>query len=351
MSDQYFFQERYKQAAAAIATELPAVADYIAPAFPADNPLRRETIRFIMEGGKRFRPALSFVVAQACGHDDVRVHLALEMFHKYLLTHDDIIDRDITRNGAPTVHAAFTESRKGSRGAQHFGNSLGIIAGDLMEAATQRIILEAQLPAETTRALQLLINQATNEVTWGWCDQFMMDYEPLSSRTLTEKRIEESLVWVTGRYSIKLPLCFGFTVACQPIPEAVKALADTLGLLYQTGDDVMGIFGDQAKTGKSNSGDLVQGKKTLPLWFAYQAAPTTQKNVLQRVVGNSKASDVMLAQARDIIRNYGLPRTETKMAQWKKLAHDQLEKLQPHISQELAVFLAGFIDFLVRREV
>jgi len=351
MSDQEFFQTRYKQAAAAIAAELPAIADFIAPAFPADNPLRREATRFVLEGGKRFRPALSLIVAQAYGRDEVGAHLALEIFHKYLLTHDDIIDRDTTRNGAPTVHTTFAKLRDGTDDAGHFGNSLGIIAGDLMESATQRIILEAKLSAQTTRALQLLINQATNEVTWGWCDQFMMDYEPLSSQALTEKRIEESLVWVTGRYSIKLPLCFGFTIADQPTPAAIGEFADTLGLLYQTGDDVMGIFGDQVKTGKSNSGNLLQGKKTLPLWFAYQAAPESQKKIVQKTVRNPHASDAMLAQTRDIIRTYGLPKTEIRMAEWRALAHTQLKAVQRHIPQELVTFLAGFIDFLVQRDV
>jgi len=351
MSDQEFFQNRYKQAAAIIMAELPTVARFIAPAFPADNPLRRETVRFVLEGGKRFRPALSFVVAQAYGHDEVGIHLALETFHKYLLTHDDIIDRDVMRNGMPTVHATFAKLREGADDAEHFGNSLGIIAGNLIGAATQRIILESNLPAHTARALQILINQATNEVTWGWADQFMMDYEPLSSPALTEQRIEESLVWVTGRYSIKLPLCFGFAVAGQPTPADIGEVADTLGLLYQTGDDIMGIFGEQAKTGKSNSSDLLQGKKTLPLWYAYQAAPAAQKKVLQQVVGNPQASDAMLAQARKVIRTYGLPKTEAKMAEWKTLAHAQLEALQQHIPQELTTFLAGFIDFLVQRDV
>jgi len=350
MPSKDFFQTRYSQAAKTIAAELPAIADFIAPMFPIDNPLRRELTRFVLEGGKRFRPALSLITAQSLGNNTAHIHLALETFHKYLLTHDDIIDRDTTRNGAPTVHAKLAQLRSGQHDASHFGNSLGIIAGDLLEAATQRIILQADMPAETTRALQLLINRAFNEVTWGWCDQFMMDYEPLNAKTLSETRIEQSLIWVTGRYSIQLPLRFGFTVAEQVVPAGIDELADTLGLLYQTGDDIIGVFGDQAKTGKSTSGDLRQGKKTLPLWFAYQAAPDGQKKILEQVIGNQNSSDDMLAKARDIIRTYGLQKTQAKMAQWKSQAHSQLADLQTQLPVELTSFLSGFIDFLESRE-
>ncbi len=344
------FQTIMKRATVAIEAEMPAVERYIASSFPSGHPLRQEAVRFVLNGGKRFRPALSYLVAEAYGQRDARVHLALETFHKYLLAHDDVIDRDVLRNGSPTVHAKLAQLRGDASDAVHFGNSLAIIAGNLMEAATQRIILETKLPAKTTRSLQLLINQAVNEVTWGWCDQFMMDYEPLDSPGLTQERIEESLIWVTGRYSIKLPLYFGLTVAGQPVPDGLEKFADTAGLLYQTGDDVIGIFGDQQKTGKSNAGDLLQAKKTLPLWFAYQSANSDDKARLMSIVGNPAATVGMLAEAREIIRAAGLPRALQRMDTWQKEAKKQLQAVSASLPGELIEFLDGFIDFLGARD-
>jgi len=350
MSDQEYFQENFARAAKAVSQALPHITPLIAPSFPTNHPLRQETTRFVLHGGKRLRPALSLITAETYDHPDVFVHLALETFHKYLLAHDDIIDRDTVRNGALTLPAAFTALRPDDLDSVHFGNSLAIIAGNLLEAATQSIILEAKLPADITRQLQQLVTQAVAEVTWGWCDQFFMDYEPLDSKKLTQKRIEESLIWVTGRYSIKLPLVFGLAVAGQTPPPELLDLADTLGLLYQTGDDLIGIFGDQAQTGKSNAGDLLQGKKTLPLWFAYNQATLAERDTLRQVVGNTAATASILDEARAIIAKRGRPLAEAHMHNWQATAETQIQKLTKALPADLSRFLSGLTTYLVNRE-
>lgn len=347
MTDTDYFLTSYKTAAADIARSITRATDVLATPFDHGDPLKQESVRFITEGGKRLRPALSLVVTRAFGHDDIFPHLALETFHKYLLAHDDIIDRDDMRYGAPTVHAKLRQLH--TEADQHFGNSLAIISGDLMEAATTKIILTSNLRPKTKIALQHITTCALEEVAWGWYDQFLMDYLPLNAPNLNFKRIEKSIIWVTGKYSVKLPLFFGFTIAGRRIPRDLESLADTMGALYQTGDDLMGLFGQTEDTGKSNHGDITQGKKTLPLWLAYEGATVKDKNILCSLVGKKDLTLEQIDQVRAIIkRSGGLRRSKQLMGEYRDSCLQNVKKIR--LPQDLKRFLQGFIYFLEHRD-
>ena len=138
MNDTDYFLAEYKKAVALIEKEITNTDLYLTHTFPPNDLFQKELERFIIHGGKRFRPALSLVVASSFGHNDVIPHLALETFHKYLLVHDDIIDQDMMRYGVPTFHAKMSERQKNPKERSHFGKSLAIISGDLMAAATNK---------------------------------------------------------------------------------------------------------------------------------------------------------------------------------------------------------------------
>jgi len=348
MNDQDYFLDEYKKAVALIEQDIIKPDTYLPKTFPLKDPFQKELEHFIVHGGKRFRPALSLIIAQSFGQNDIMPHLALETFHKYLLVHDDIIDQDMTRYGAPTFHAKMSERQQNPEERDHFGRSLAIIGGDLMAAVTHAIILNAHLTDARKVALERLIIQAIEEVSWGWYDQFLMDYLPLTSRKLTFNRIENSIIWVTGKYSIKLPLLFGFTLAGVTPPEQLEAFADSLGALYQTGDDIIGLFGDEEETGKSNHGDITQGKKTLPVWLSYVHATAEDKASLAHIIGKKDASEKEIEAVRDIIhRSGGLHKTEQLMKSYRDRCLKLLEAMD--LSDELKRFFRGFIEYIEKR--
>jgi geranylgeranyl diphosphate synthase type I len=87
---------------------------------------------------------------------------------------------------------------------------------------------------------------------------------------------------VTSSYSFLFPLQFGQAIAtgdAQISPE-LREFANNLGILFQTGDDIIGLFGDPSVTGKSADGDILQGKKTIPMYMTYMYAPTEDKDWL-----------------------------------------------------------------------
>lgn len=352
MNDEQFFLETYKKAAYEIVDEVKKNCSSFITTFPVDDPLRKETLRFVTDGGKRFRPALSYLVAKYYGNDYLYPHTALETFHKYLLTHDDVIDRDHVRYSAPTVHTKLEEllpNKLSEVDTSHFGNSLGIIAGDLMEASTYKIIFSAQLDAELKVELGKLVEKAVEEVVWGWYDQFLMDYIPLDSPELSYDRIEKSIIWVTGKYTMSFPLRFGYAMAGVAMPEGLEHLADDLGVLFQTGDDVIGLFGDPEVTQKSNYGDIIQGKKTIPMWFAYTGATDDDKSVLRKLVGKRNLSETEAAEVRSIVkRSGGLDQTKNLMREYRDACLGQIDGID--LPEELKSFLRGFAIYLEKRE-
>ena len=343
MSDSDSFDAAYQAALRPLADEFRDIESSLALAFPESDSLRAEMGAFVKRGGKRFRPVLSFIVAQSLGCSVIKPHLSLELFHKYLLAHDDIIDEDAARYNAPTLHAAMAKGH-----GKHFGESMGIIGGDLLASASYRAILDSPISNDRKVALLNLLATATEEVAWGWYDQFLMDSLPLGDTTLTYERIEQSIIWVTGKYSIKLPLLFGYALADSKAPDLLEPLADTLGALYQTGDDLIGLFGDRARTGKSNSGDILQGKKTLPVIFAYENAPDKDKRTLARLIGNKQASNEDFDAVRRIITLHGLDKTNQYMNEQHLQALDYISKCD--FPDNLRIFLEGFVGHISRRE-
>jgi geranylgeranyl pyrophosphate synthase len=109
MNDEQYFLDTYKKAAYEVVDEVKRHKESFIATFPTSDSFRQEILRFVTDGGKRFRPALSYLVAKYYGNDYLFPHTALETFHKYLLTHDDVIDRDRVRYSAPTVHAKLEE--------------------------------------------------------------------------------------------------------------------------------------------------------------------------------------------------------------------------------------------------
>lgn len=184
-----------------------------------DNDIfKTKSLDFIINGGKRLRPALSMIAAEEFGFvNDPKYNelfLTLESFHKFILTHDDIIDQDDIRYSKPTVHAAMREMMKdlNQTDATHFGHSIGIIAGDLMHNISINHVLHSPISAETKVQLLDEMNKAFESVVHGWYKQFLTDYLPLSAMDL-DYIIKYNLIWVTGKYTFTFPIRFGKTLA------------------------------------------------------------------------------------------------------------------------------------------
>lgn len=250
-----------------------------APYSPATAVLWDRILRAV-EGGKLTRPKLvklgydAFRSQHGPGHGQehsignriVILGCAFELLHTSLLMHDDVIDRDFTRRGRPTLSAQYRNDALAAGQsvpeAEHAGHSAAIIAGDLLLAAAMSLALRASESSAQAAAIERSFQLAIHNAGAGELEDLLYSLDRSPAKVHDVLRMEELK---TASYSFRFPLQTGALLAGANPAEAAK-LADIggqLGVAYQIIDDVLGTFGDPSKTGKSVDSDLREGKSTI----------------------------------------------------------------------------------------
>jgi geranylgeranyl diphosphate synthase type II len=304
------------------------------------------------EGGKRFRPAL-FTSAYECwgGTDEdaaAEVAAALELLHTAFVVHDDVIDHDLVRRGRTNVvgsHVAFAEAQGASPAhSNDFGVAAGILAGDLALAAAIRTVAGCPAPRRTVQRLLDLFDHALHVTAAGELGDVEMALGvevPSLSETLT---MEERK---TGVYSFALPLQAAAVLAGQPqhVVDAVEQVGRLLGVAFQLADDLVGVFGDPAVTGKSAARDLRSGKQT-PL--VAHARGTRWWPRIAPYVGNEHLDHAQAEQARLLLVRSGSRRYVEELA--ARHGEAALELAREHdLPPSLVASLSWLIDDLLGR--
>lgn len=230
---------------------------------------------FALRGGKRVRPRLCLASYRiAAGRDDKPpraawlVAASLEVFHAFMLIHDDLIDDSAVRRREPTLHERFRlEAGDAGPSARKRGVDLALVGGDLLFALGLRVLSRARLESAVQARVQRLVADMLLETGFGQALDVLYDDRPLEA--LDESHILEAYALKTSRYSIAGPLMLGSALAGSP-PAAAKALGrygDLLGMAYQIRNDLDGLEGDPDTDEIS---DLDGGKRTLVLWATHR---------------------------------------------------------------------------------
>jgi geranylgeranyl diphosphate synthase type I len=204
-------------------------------------------------GGKAIRPALALLSAEAAGAP-ARVGLpgavAVELVHNFSLLHDDLMDGDVERRHRRTVWAIW-------------GASSAILTGDALLALAQEVVLESESPHAGRAAL--LLAATTRELTRG-------QVQDLAFETRSDITLEECLDMAGGKTGALMAAsaAIGAVLAGsdQDTVSALTTFGAQVGLAFQLVDDVLGIWGDPAVTGKPVFSDLRSRKKSLPVTYA-----------------------------------------------------------------------------------
>jgi len=236
---------------------------------------------FVLRGGKRLRPAFAYWGYRAVtpGPNDpvddevLTLFAALELLHACALVHDDVIDESATRRGMPTAHVHFAELHRsqGWRGSSdQFGQSAAILLGDLSLVWADDIVAAADLPPEARRRVQRVWSDIRTEVLGG---QYL-DIVAESSGSHSIATAMNVNTYKTASYTVSRPLQFGAAAAADrpDIHAAFHSIGTDLGIAFQLRDDVLGVFGDPAVTGKPSGDDLRSGKRTVLLAEAVERA-------------------------------------------------------------------------------
>lgn len=299
--------------------------------------LWQATAQVAASGGKRIRPYILLLSYQAFAHNSdtdavVSAAMAQELLHVAMLIHDDIIDRDMVRHGVKNVTGQYRDMYlpllPEEQENLHFANSAAVLAGDLL--ISQAYALLAQCDVDPARQVQA--NEIMTEAVFNVVGGELMDTE-LAFRQVADVNAAVVADYKTASYSFISPLVMGARLAGAS-DEAARTLVEfgqALGIAYQYEDDWLGVFGDEQRTGKSVSGDIREGKRTLMIERFTELADETQQHEFMQLFGRNDATEEEVERVRALLIQSGAKRAvELAIAEQAERARHALSRLELH---------------------
>ena len=240
----------------------------------------------VLAGGKRLRPTFAYWGWRGVAAADEPVEpllpalAALELMHTFALVHDDVMDESATRRGLPTAQRIFAARhvRRGGRGdADRFGSAAAILVGDLLLMWADQLLARSAMPTATLFAVRSGYDRMRVEAVAGQYLDVLGEADPAAwsvERALLVARLK------TASYTVQRPLEFGLALSgiVEPAAEsAYERYGIAVGEAFQLRDDLLGVYGDPAVTGKPAGDDLRSGKPTALLMLAHRLATSTQR--------------------------------------------------------------------------
>jgi geranylgeranyl diphosphate synthase, type I len=313
--------------------------------------LIQEMKKYSLRPGKRIRPILVLIGFKAIkgkiNLKTIKAACTLELLQSYLLIHDDIMDESITRRGKIAFHKIYEQKMIKNKliNPKRFGESTGIIAGDLMHSLAVEILLTSGFNEK------ILINAVNKLMQINKLTAVGQQLDLiLESKTIfSEKDILKVQEFKTAKYTIEGPLLLGAILAGAN-KKQLKQLSNyaiPIGIAFQIQDDVLGVFGSK-KTGKSIASDLIEGKKTLLILKTFEKDSKKHLNDLKFVLGNKKATKNQLEKARKAIIESNALNYSQNLAE--KLSIKSINELnKSKFNKKVKQFLTEMNSFLISR--
>ncbi len=291
------------------------------------------------ETGKMLRPTMCLLVFEALTnhHTDVLpVAAAIEMIHNFSLIHDDIEDGDIERRGRPTVWTIW-------------GKPLAINVGDFLYTLAFNTIASldtTKFPPERTLAVQRLITKACLTLTMGQDLDLRFEHKHNVS---TDMYLD--MVYKKTGALLEAAILSGAILGTsdEKIIKSYRNFARNIGIAFQVRDDILGIWGNTDKTGKSADNDLRRKKKTLPVIYTLNKVSGPRREKLTALyAGSDPLSDDQIEFARECLTWADAHQyTQNKADMYIRNAFFALNKID--FSNQAQSDLESITRFLVQR--
>jgi octaprenyl-diphosphate synthase len=254
--------------------DMQAVDRVLREALDSDVALVRRVAEYIIGGGgKRLRPALLLLTAQACGYRGTHHHTlaaVVEMIHTATLLHDDVVDESSLRRGHATANATF-------------GNPASVLVGDFLYSRAFQLMVTT----DSVAVLKILAD-ATNVIAEGEVLQLLNSGDP----DVNEPRYLAVIRRKTAKLfeaAARLGAVLGN--AAPALEDALAKYGTHLGTAFQLIDDVLDYTGDHAAMGKNPGDDLAEGKPTLPLIRALETGSPEDVALIRRALGERSLAE------------------------------------------------------------
>lgn len=272
--------------------------------------------------------------------------MGVELVHTALLMHDDFMDQDSVRRGKPTTHKFF------ENGDRHYGDAMAVCVGDAVLCAGFQLILECGFEGKN-------INSAMSKMLRGIVDTAHGQSYDVTLEKLRNEWTEDDVIILhkakTAIYTYENPLFIGARLADLPA-EAFPILHEYSmdgGVAFQLQDDILGVYGDPDKTGKSADSDLLQGKCTLLVLKTFSDGTPEQIEALEKVWGKREAAPADIDGAKKAIVESGSLAYSNKISrEYARNAAQAASRLRRlNLNAESIDFIEGIAQYMVEREL
>jgi octaprenyl-diphosphate synthase len=225
-------------------------------------------------GGKRLRPLLALLAANACGYkgkDHISLAVIIEFIHTATLLHDDVVDISSLRRGRPTANA-------------NWGNAPSVLVGDFIYSRAFQMLVQLG-----NMDIMHLLSNTTNQIAEGEVLQLTKAGDARTSR-------EDYLQVITDKTAILFAAALkGAAMIAGQNTQIQQSLNDyglALGIAFQVADDVLDYQGDAKTMGKNVGDDLAEGKPTLPLIYSIEQSKNGEADIIIAAIENKSAADL-----------------------------------------------------------
>lgn len=273
-------------------------------------------------GGKRLRPMLHVLAAHAAGYEGMQhVQLAavIEFIHTATLLHDDVVDGSDLRRGRKTANAVW-------------GNAASVLVGDFLYSRAFQLMVEL----DRMRVMRILAD-TTNAIAEGEVLQLLNIGNPDTDEAAYLRVIERKTAVLFAAATELGAVLAGLPEAQA---QALRHYGMELGYAFQIADDLLDYVSDAGTLGKNVGDDLAEGKPTLPLIYALQAAQPDQAAALRRAIesGGLESLERIVAAIRD---SGALERTRARAQRHADAARAALAAIAPSPWRDALLTLAG----------
>lgn len=317
---------------------------------------------FTLRGGKRLRAFLVYTgywsVNWGFESDNIlKLATMVEFLQSYLLVHDDIMDRDETRRGGPTVHVWFKNNcfnEKLIGDCIHYGLSQAITVGDYLESLAVNMFSELDLPVNTLQDLIKTYTRSLRIVSYGQYLDVLFSNKPL--RDVSEEDILLVHKLKTASYSVETPLHLGAIASakyCNELLSELSKYAIPAGIVFQLKDDILGLYGDQSKTGKPVGSDVREKKKTILIIHAYRNANTVDRLFLEEIFDHKSSDEISY---EDIVRVQNIVKDTGSLDYVIKLMEKESDKALKALNESIYInssakkILEYLLELFIKRE-
>ncbi|HYY01489.1 MAG TPA: polyprenyl synthetase family protein, partial [Mycobacterium sp.] len=259
--------------------------------------------------GKCLRSTFMFL-GWLCGaepsHAALRAAASLEMLHTFALLQDDVMDSSPLRRGRASAHVQFADwhrDRGLSGSADRFGQSAAVLLGDLCLVWAEQMLRDSGVERDALARAWPRYDAMRCELAVGQFADLVNDVGGLP----TLEAVLEVARRKSGNYTVRRPLEIGAAMAgCgDPLLTRLGRYGDAVGEAFQLRDDMLGIFGAPAVTGKPVGADLTEHKATSVVVAAHHMADPTLRRELTELMGTTELDDADVARWRTLIAATG----------------------------------------------